>query len=948
MTALTLTVALFAGWTAVGAAILRLLPRPSWAGHCLLLAPATGLSATLLAVFWLNAGFGLPVASFAWTVAVALVLLIAVPVGLRRPALSWRAHVWLLPVLVVALALAAWPMARYGFDWLSFCNDDMANYVLSAERFARHGYYEIPDEVRFVTNTDATLATWFMFAMDGARCGVELMLAFVIGLTGRSGHQVFMPVIESFYLSLLCATGAMAARHGARRRRALVAVALLACSALTTFGVLYQLIAQVLGLTLFCAFSALVGPVAPRRGDATLAVLIGAALLVTYPEITPFLVLALMAQLAWCGWCRHRLPLGLAARWSGLAVVAMLLIAPVAPGTADYLLFQIGHGTSSGGENVLFPYYLVPSGLANAAGLLPIGGAPAEPYLSLCIALGAVVCLAVGAVALRQALRGRFPGLVLTVMLGVGVLLFVRQAGFGLYKLAMFVQPFAVVCIAAQRFGHLAPRRAAVAGVALLCTINLAVAGRYVDKSCGVPRATGGGFVEVPYASADHMIEGLLRAGAAIDAPVVLTDTANIVINKFQSLYFPGRTFFSPTFGMNLTYFGSNSVLRQQPRWRFPRPTFVVEAARRLQTAMEAQVKKLSFDTRPLAGEAPSDPFSRLVIAREVADEARAVLLEDGRDYTIFNRFHKSSEGRQSFIATPLAQVKNHLVFMPSLLGQENYYGKRDAVTLFQMEPDPLVPGAFFAGLGRWLLFEVLQGEPRARMEVEISRTLMHDGDCRLPPVAVVGMQRTSLPLTGRGSARVFSPPVVPQQMAGLSFLMLDLGVEGHPFTYERSGLMRLYGLKVSLDPRRLVAFGRDVSLCGEAEYEALTPPRALELPRGLRDRSVEYSGAYEDGWVGEESWFRLSAGDGCTSLRIRGMVPQIEDAGYRAVLTVTLDGKAVAQHPLGLGDFDVTATIPAVRGKHNLGLSFSRAQTLPVPDGRPAAALLRTVEMVP
>lgn len=945
MTAIILTVALFAGWTAVGAAILRLLPRPAWAAHCPLLAPATGLAATLLVVFWLNAGFGLPVTSFAWTVAVGLLLLVALPIGLQRPALPWRAHVWLLPVLVVALALGAWPMARYGFDWLSFCNDDMANYVLSAERFARHGYYEIPDEVRFVTNTDATLATWFMFAMDGARCGVELMLAFVIGLTGRSGHQVFMPVIESFYLSLLCAAGAMAARHGARGS---TVVAMLACSALTTFGVLYQLIAQVLGLTLLCAFSALVGPVTPRRGDATLAVLLGAALLVTYPEITPFLVLALTAQMAWCGWRRRRLPLGLAARWSGLAVVATLLIGPIAFGTADYLLFQIGHGTSSGGENVLFPYYLVPSGLANAAGLLPIGGTPADPYLSFCIALGAVICVGVGVVALRQALRGRFPGLVLAVMLGVGVLLFVRQAGFGLYKLAMFVQPFAVVCIAAQRFGHRGLRRAAMAGVALLCVVNLTVAARYVDKSCGVPTATGGGFVEVPYASADHMIGELLRAGAAIEAPVVLTDTANIVINKFQSLYFPGRTFFSPTFGMNLTYFGSNSVLRQQPRWRFPRPMFVVEAARRLQAAMEAQVKKLGFDTHSLAGEAPSDPFSRLVIAREVADEARAVLLEDGRDYTIFNRFHKLREGRQSFIARPLAQVKNHLVFMPSLLGQENYYGKRDAVTLYQMEPDPLVPGAFFAGLGRWLLFEVLQGEPRVRMVVEISRTLMHDGDCRLPPAAVVGMQRTSLPLTGRGSARVFSPPVVPQQMAGLSFLMLDLGVDGKPFTYERGGLMRLFGLNVSLDPRRLVAFGRDVSLCGEAAYEALSPPRALALPQGLRDRTVEYSGVYEDGWVGEESWFRLSAASGSTSLQVQGMVPQIDDARYRTVLTITLGGKTVARHPLGLGDFAVTATFPAVRGKHNLGLSFSRAQTLPAPDGRPAAALLRSVELLP
>lgn len=948
MTAVILTVTLFVGWTAVGAAILRLLPRPAWSPHCLLLAPATGLSVSLLGVFWLNAGVGLPVASFAWAFAVGLALLVALPVGLRRPAMRWRPYVGAFPVLGVALALGAWPMARYGFDWLSFCNDDMASYVLAAERFARHGFFEVPDEARFVTNTDATLASWFMYAMDGSRSGVELILAFVIGLTGRSGHQVYMPVIESFYLSLLCAAGAMAARHGVRGRRGLMAMALLACSALTTFGVLYQLIAQVLGLTLLCAFSALVGPVAPRRGDAILAVVIGAALLVGYPEVTPFLVLALMGQVAWCGWRRRRLPLGLAARWSGLAVAAMLLIAPFAPGTGDYLLMQVDHGTSHRSENALFPYYLVPSGLANAAGLLPIGATPADPELSLCIVLGAVTCLAVGAATLRQALRGRFSGFVLMVMLGVGVLLFARQAGFGLYKLAMFVQPFAVACIAAQRFDRRALGRLAAVCLAVLCLFNLNVAARYVDKSCGVPRGTGGGFVEVPHASADHMIEALLRAGATIDAPVVLTDTSNIVINKIQCLYFFGRTFYSPTFGMNLTYFGDNSVLRQMPRWRFPRLAFVVDAAKHLHAAMSAQVKKLLFDTHTSAGEVTADPFSRLVMPCEAADETRSVLLEDGHDYTIFNRLHKLREGRQSFIARPLAQVRNHLVFMPSLLGQENYYGKRDAVTLYQMEPDPMLPDACFAGLGRWLLFEVLRPEPRVRMAVEISRTLMHDGECRLPPASVVGMQRASLPLIGRGSARVFSPPVVPQQMAGLSFIMLDLGMKGQPFVQERSGLMRLFGLDVSLDARRLVAFGRDVSLCGEAEYEALTPPPALELPRGLRDRGLEYSGLYEDGWVGDEAWCRLSAGDGVTSIRVRGMVPLIDDAGFQSVLSVTLDGKAVGQFPLAIGDFDVTAKFPAVRGKHTIGLSFGRTQSLPAPDGRPAAALLRSVELVP
>ena len=42
----------------------------------------------------------------------------------------------------------------------------------------------------------------------------------------------------------------------------------------------------------------------------------------------------------------------------------------------------------------------------------------------------------------------------------------------------------------------------------------------------------------------------------------------------------------------------------------------------------------------------------------------------------------------------------------------------------------------------------------------------------------VVGKERERFPLVGRGSARVFSPPIAPQIINGMPYIALDMGVE--------------------------------------------------------------------------------------------------------------------------------------------------------------------------
>ena len=85
----------------------------------------------------------------------------------------------------------AWPMFRFGFAWLSFCNDDMANYCLVADRLLNHGFFDGPDMEDFLQGRDYMQAYWFMHVAGNLRSGGDLILATVCAVLGpKSAHQV--------------------------------------------------------------------------------------------------------------------------------------------------------------------------------------------------------------------------------------------------------------------------------------------------------------------------------------------------------------------------------------------------------------------------------------------------------------------------------------------------------------------------------------------------------------------------------------------------------------------------------------------------------------------------------------------------------------------------------------------------------------------------------------
>jgi hypothetical protein len=158
---------------------------------------------------------------------------------------------------------------------------------------------------------------------------------------------------------------------------------------------------------------------------------------------------------------------------------------------------------------------------------------------------------------------------------------------------------------------------------------------------------------------------------------------------------------------------------------------------------------------------------------------------------------------------------------------------------------------------------------------------------------------------------------------------------------------MRLFGWGFSMDYRQLTGFARDFSLVSERQYASIqAPPAVQSFPRDFQDRQLEYSGAYEDGWLSDWSWLALAQPWNASALVIKGTVPKVNDANFTTEMTVLLDGREVARRTVGVDYFEHRLPVPELPpdgkpfapGRRKVELKFSRVQQLPMPDGRPVS----------
>jgi hypothetical protein len=312
---------------------------------------------------------------------------------------------------------------------------------------------------------------------------------------------------------------------------------------------------------------------------------------------------------------------------------------------------------------------------------------------------------------------------------------------------------------------------------------------------------------------------------------------------------------------------------------------------------------------------------------------------------SVFNRRRLGGEPAPLLIK-PYTEVSNHLVFVPSRLGQHYYrFADRRRVSLYQLEADPQYPGRTMAAVGHHLLFRVVNPGPSIRLVLDVSASFKGDGDNRVPPAAVLGATRVPLPLLGAGSARVVSPPLAPREIGGAPYLAIDMGTDPALIRVPRTGLMAAYGRDVGLDGRTIVAFVRDISLVSDEEYAAQRPPRSLaRFPQDLANAALEYSGIYEDGWVAEQAYVRLARPAGASRLVIRGMRPSDPTTAPEGAVVVLLDGREAARQPIARREFSLTVEVPPGAGPARIDLRVSPLRGLPAPDTRQIGFLMRSI----
>ena len=947
MLAALISLTIFAYCTILGLALIAALGSEE-KPYLPLLAPALGAACCIIPAIWLSE-LGVPMARGGPILLGTLLAAALFSLVRWRRRLRLRGYWPFAAILFVGFLLAAWPIFEFGFNWVSYANDDMVNYVLNAERLVELGWFTVPSYTAFNFNRDPSTIYW-NWTVYNERFGSEMSVTLALSIFKHNGFQLFMPVMAALGLMQISAAAALVYHSEKFRAAALLTAGLMAICALTTFALEYQLLSQVFGISLLVASVALLCdlPEALSWRSILLCAISIAGMSMVYPEASPFLifgaalyygVLAFQKKLEWRAARLWLVCVGLVTTLllneylrNYLSVVFRRLLDQA--GGADHRIIE------------LFPFYLLPSGLAMFFGIYSSVQGIAEPWLSIGIFLG-LILLALTATLIVRGSRSPEPAACVgVVMLILGALLFFKQNGFGLFKEAMYAQPFLIATLTiwlAKPTAKVARRAMLVSAVLLCVVLNLQTQHYYVDRSRGGWTEKGATFLEIPNASASHLLDEFAQLPhLAGPSTTFISDTSNVVFGKIEAY------FAKPT---NIIYPSGNFLpgLFVIPNSSFERALIIPWM---LKKAVSMSVERQRFVRRPYflfrddyGVTRLGDFFANASIPRLFRRPEDVVFLEDTAAQSVVNRWNTSNM-QKNFEAVRLDHLRNHLIFVSSRYGLD-YNARGKYVALYQLEPDLFYHGETMAGMGRRVLFEVINPSPKVRLELNYSVTLRDDDECILddPSIRGAGMDPQFAHVIGRGSARIFLPAVTPRILTGQSYVFLDMNVNGVLFPFPRTGLMNLYGRNIPLDGRLLVGFARDISAISEQEYQHLRPPSLLtNLRAALRDRNLEYSGAYEDGWISEASFYGLSHRDDQRFLTVSGMVPFIGDSNFHFTLRVLAGEREVGRAELGVGRFAFAFPVGRLGPRVRVKLLFDRFQRLPLDDRRPVAGQLYTV----
>ena len=961
MIALLLVLGLFLYLSFVGQAVISLLKVRMGLLWSWFLAPTVGLAILIVIETRLNV-WGIPVAQFGGKLTLGLGVFAAAVFAWRRPKLPWRQ---LAPFFAIALGylfFVGWPALRFGFNWISYGNDDMANYCLAAERFLQHGYYTLPLQTD-LEGRDYAQHYWFMHGLQQIRPGSELAIAWVASITGLRAHQVFMPTILMLSMLQIFALGAVAVYRGRYRKTAMIGLFLFATSPLFGLGTLYQLIAQVAGIAILLSTAAvLLSTRYLSARKALLGGLITASMAIVYPEVSPFVALSIILFALRLRYVEPEKFNKYAFFIAGVAAITFLLIATNTYEFINTLVMQSVGSAGLGamaeindqsGGLVLFPWTLVPSFIPMLFGLHPFGKVGVDPMISILIVVGFLFLGYTVYRAWRNVARNAPAGYLAAIMLPLGTYLFFKGQDFGLFKLAMFAQPI-ITLFVGQGFSHFILRgsvqRRRIAWVTLIAFFLFTTPSSFYYSYASLG-TYGGGLTEVVRAS---------ELGVEFKPPTDLkyggieSDINNVVTAKMLAQYTQGidTRFLSRSYMDNIANIAVLKFLRT------PNPDLGPQA----RIIEKLSLLRFLLPTEIMTGDVPD---YRVMTINKVGtsitesndwtetssrhlDYGDRLFVSVRRELDHFNKANPGTGWRtQNMYQYKLeSDVRDHLVFVHSFLSPHYYSSARFKAAFFQREPEPYSNGAnYFHGTGRFTLFRIINPSNNLRMIIDFSRTSLGRKREKLPDQAILAGERDyKLPFVGYGSARIVSPIFKPEYYEKEAFVTLDFNDLAQPIEKEKTGLMRLYGLKYNLDDRRLVGFTRDISVITDEEYQALPRPTKIsQFPADLyRYKGLEYSGLYEDGWMANDAYLKLGPSHPGQVLRFKGFVPDTPKFKANGVdVTISINEKPTEIVNLKVGEFTLTRLIKEPANITSISLHFSSAEPYGKDDPRAMSAFV-------
>lgn len=887
------------------------------------LSPALGLSAVMVVSFSINR-IGLPVKDFGIPLAAISLVFIA----FRRHHIFSQliSHFNTLKFLAIPIGIlfTGWPILKYGFSWLSYVNDDMNNYVLAATRFLNSGFFSTPSG-DFLQGKDYSQLYYNMHVVNHVRSGSEIFLALISSITQLPPIKIFMPSILALQITMIFGTLSMS-RLSQRRSKRLTRISyfLSILMSMMSLGFLYQLIAQVGGIAIGIAFICVFVVYLKTRGTAhknwNLVIVAGCIMssqLIWYPEFLVFVSLICFGILL-----RHRSHLR---KEDSITAVAFGFLVIFILNKYFFQAILFGFSQISGAQGSisgvnsnaqLFPYFLNPHGLVSYLGLGPLNSWFSKPWESLAVIFAFLILFAVIFYSIRVNHFSSPSTIGFLVLFLVFCYLVATANGFGAFKISMFAAPFLVILFAEIIDSHwkitnIRPKSLLFAMFIIFAVLNVRTAQFYSSASTGT---SSNGFNEIQNGSGvdfTNLIRKALMESGSINRETAST-SANLSQIKLEAIGAKGfPLFFTTTYPFDNIYDTRKSK------------------------------GKMGYKEVSYASAWGVNSFIQSNALTRNPDGMRYLIANN--KYEAFNHSY-FNESKENWTYQVLSKPRNHIAFIDSSMGPSYYRAKnRQEAVIFQPEKNPMVAGKYMQSIGDDFLIQVVGLTSSPVLVMNLTTTVLSQYDRKIPKVYIQGSTIQELEVAGNGSAQMLIPLGKPLVLNGINYYHVHIEQKLAPFLQKRSFISGIYGKKFELDARRISLFMSNLSIVDQVDLNKDFGQSSIsQFPESLLGKFLEYSGVYEDGWIGSSSYFVLSD-KSSSALEVSGSIPILNGSrNFKTSITLSVDGKRLITKKLGVGPFTVTLPWQSdVRdaGKKRIRIQFSNEQKLPIPDGRPVSA---------